>query len=465
VKRQPDDGRDDGDRRDASRDRRRADSRGRDDRRRRRSWSRSRSPEDRVKRERNSPRRDVRRSRSRSPPRRRSRWDRDDARRDFAGDERERRGDRRDENRRRADGADDESEITETIPCAGYEGRIVGKGGSVVTQIQRETGARVRVDRAKGECVVSGSAEQVVLAGVAVRDAMRAGGAPPPFFGGAASNGIKSEMRSETIPCAGFEGRIIGRGGETIKRLRSEHGARVDVDAANGACVVSGSADAVTAASAAIRALIEQGDAGHKDARKREDDGDDGGGTYGPRGDDALAPSTADLVPAVPPEAPNFGLSGALAKETNTVNGVVLVYTEPVDKAPPPTTKYRLYVFKDGKLLNDAEPLRVHRQSFYLFGRDRLVADVPTDHPSCSKQHAVLQYRLRERFDEEKGLDVLDSTPYLMDLETTNGTFINGEKLEPRRYYQLLQKDCVKFGASTREYVLLAEDAAGAGRR
>ena len=333
----------------------------------------------------------------------------------------------------------------------------------MVTQIQRETGARVRVDRARGECVVSGSAEQVVMAGVAVRDAMRAGGAPPPAFGGAAPNGVKSEMRSETISCAGFEGRIIGRGGETIRRLRSEHGARVDVDAANGACVVAGSAEAVTAASAAIRALIETGDAGRA-TRKREDDGDDGGGTYGPRGDDALASAAVDPA-AVPPEAPNFGLSGALAKETNTVNGVVLVYTEPVDKAPPPTTKYRLYVFKDGALLRDAEPLRVHRQSYYLFGRDRAVADVPTDHPSCSKQHAVLQYRFRTRFDEACGLEVQESTPYLMDLETTNGTFINGERLEPRRYYQLLQKDCVKFGASTREYVLLAEDAAGAGRR
>lgn len=333
----------------------------------------------------------------------------------------------------------------------------------MVTQIQRETGARVRVDRARGECVVSGSAEQVVMAGVAVRDAMRAGGAPPPAFGGAAPNGVKSEMRSETISCAGFEGRIIGRGGETIRRLRSEHGARVDVDAANGACVVAGSAEAVTAASAAIRALIETGDAGRA-TRKREDDGDDGGGTYGPRGDDALASAAVDPA-AVPPEAPNFGLSGALAKETNTVNGVVLVYTEPVDKAPPPTTKYRLYVFKDGALLRDAEPLRVHRQSYYLFGRDRAVADVPTDHPSCSKQHAVLQYRFRTGFDEASGLETQESTPYLMDLETTNGTFINGERLEPRRYYQLLQKDCVKFGASTREYVLLAEDAAGAGRR
>ena len=39
------------------------------------------------------------------------------------------------------------------------------------------------------------------------------------------------------------------------------------------------------------------------------------------------------------------------------------------------------------------EPLYIHRQSCYLFGRERRVADVPTDHPSCSKQHAVLQYR------------------------------------------------------------------------
>lgn len=31
--------------------------------------------------------------------------------------------------------------------------------------------------------------------------------------------------------------------------------------------------------------------------------------------------------------------------------------------------------------------------SSYLFGRERRVVDVPTDHPSCSKQHAVLQFR------------------------------------------------------------------------
>ena len=39
------------------------------------------------------------------------------------------------------------------------------------------------------------------------------------------------------------------------------------------------------------------------------------------------------------------------------------------------------------------KPLHVHRQSAYLIGRDRRVADLPIDHPSCSGQHAVLQYR------------------------------------------------------------------------
>nr|ACF81341.1 unknown [Zea mays] len=36
--------------------------------------------------------------------------------------------------------------------------------------------------------------------------------------------------------------------------------------------------------------------------------------------------------------------------------------------------------------------------------------------------------------------------PYLMDLDSTNGTFINGNRIEPRRYYELFEKDTIKFG-------------------
>jgi smad nuclear-interacting protein 1 len=48
-----------------------------------------------------------------------------------------------------------------------------------------------------------------------------------------------------------------------------------------------------------------------------------------------------------------------------------------------------------------------------------------------------------------------------MDLESTNGTFLNGEKIEAGRFYELLEKDVFKFGFSEREYVLLNEASAG----
>ncbi|GAA0172088.1 RNA splicing factor [Lithospermum erythrorhizon] len=70
------------------------------------------------------------------------------------------------------------------------------------------------------------------------------------------------------------------------------------------------------------------------------------------------------------------------------------------------------------------EPLRIHHQSCYLFGRERRVADIPTDHPSCSKQHAVLQYR---QLESDQAVQ-----PYLMDLGSTNGTYINCKRMEPQ---------------------------------
>ncbi|KAL4852743.1 Serine/threonine-protein phosphatase 4 regulatory subunit 3 [Chlorella vulgaris] len=150
---------------------------------------------------------------------------------------------------------------------------------------------------------------------------------------------------------------------------------------------------------------------------------------------------------------PEFGLSGALAAETNKVNGVVLVHQEPPE-ARKPTARWRLYVFKNGEQL--PEPLHIHRNSCYLFGRERRVADIPTDHPSCSKQHAILQYRMTEK-EGKDGMMKAAVRPYLMDLGSTNGTFLNSERLEPERYYELLETDMLKFGNSSREYVLVKE--------
>lgn len=42
-----------------------------------------------------------------------------------------------------------------------------------------------------------------------------------------------------------------------------------------------------------------------------------------------------------------------------------------------------------------------------------------------------------------------------MDLETANGTYLNSERIEAGRFYELFEKDVIKFGYSSREYVLL----------
>lgn len=151
-------------------------------------------------------------------------------------------------------------------------------------------------------------------------------------------------------------------------------------------------------------------------------------------------------------EKPNFELSGKLTEDANTVNGVVIKYSEPSD-ARKPKRRWRLYPFKGEKAL---PTLYVHRQSAYLMGRDRKIADIPLDHPSCSKQHAVLQYRLVS-FQREGGGEGRRIRPYLIDLESANGTFVNNVKLEPRRYHELLERDVLRFGFSSREYVLLHE--------
>ncbi|KFM26860.1 FHA domain-containing protein DDL [Auxenochlorella protothecoides] len=122
---------------------------------------------------------------------------------------------------------------------------------------------------------------------------------------------------------------------------------------------------------------------------------------------------------------PDFGLSGALAAETNTVNGVVLLYQEPPE-ASMPTQQWRLYTFKSGE--PHGKPLFLHRRT------EKEGAD---------------------------GMMVAAVRPYLMDLGSTNGTFLNGERLDDKRFYELLEQDMIRTGNSSREYVLLHDKSGG----
>ena len=75
----------------------------------------------------------------------------------------------------------------------------------------------------------------------------------------------------------------------------------------------------------------------------------------------------------------------------NVYNGIQLKWSEPPE-ARMPSPGWRLYVFK-GETQTDI--LHLHRQSAYLFGREDAIADVHLMHGSISKQHSVIQYRLK----------------------------------------------------------------------
>lgn len=181
--------------------------------------------------------------------------------------------------------------------------------------------------------------------------------------------------------------------------------------------------------------------------------------------------TTSVEEPDAEPEAekPSFALSGKLMEDTNVFNGVVIKfvkklkcfvsfskimicplatffrYSEP-DESRKPKKRWRFYVFKGDETL---PVMHLHRQSAYLVGKDRKIADIPVDHPSCSRQHAVLQYRcVNNRI-----------LPYVIDLGSSNGTYLNNNRIDPQRYVELREKDVLKFGYSSREYVLLHENS------
>ena len=184
----------------------------------------------------------------------------------------------------------------------------------------------------------------------------------------------------------------------------------------------------------------------------------------------SMNPNTSSSPPSPPPpliEKANFGLSGILAKTTNTVSlssippnnskpNTTVKYIEPSD-ARITDKRWKLFIFKGNEEI--MEPIKLSHRSKYLFGRDHTLVDIPIDHPSCSKQHAVIQFRLVPIPNEPGDMNPPQRVikPYLIDLETTNGTKLNNQRIESARYIELRSQDVLKFGDSSRDYVLMED--------
>ncbi|XP_077394207.1 kanadaptin isoform X2 [Festucalex cinctus] len=124
-----------------------------------------------------------------------------------------------------------------------------------------------------------------------------------------------------------------------------------------------------------------------------------------------------------------------------------LPYTEPKWGGPAPADVYSLEILKNGTIV-DKVPL-AHR-GYFVVGR-LPVCDVTLEHPSISRYHAVVQYRQQpgegESVGEDRGF-------YIQDLGSTHGTVVNKNKIPPSTYIRLRVGHVLKFGGSTRLFIL-----------
>ncbi|GMM53864.1 Pml1 protein [Maudiozyma humilis] len=180
---------------------------------------------------------------------------------------------------------------------------------------------------------------------------------------------------------------------------------------------------------------------------------------------------------------PDFGSSGILEAESNNKSGEPLKHVEPRDSISPanywdkinmplekrPIIKAILYK-KDVPV--PIKEYNLDLRSHYIIGRDIpksvddqseneedidedehqsvVLADIGIPDPGCSKEHCVIQFRERNK----------KLVPYIMDLNSSNGTTLNGVLIPRARYIELRSEDSILFSEfeNDSEYELLFMD-------
>ncbi|WOG89277.1 hypothetical protein DCAR_0208514 [Daucus carota subsp. sativus] len=121
--------------------------------------------------------------------------------------------------------------------------------------------------------------------------------------------------------------------------------------------------------------------------------------------------------------------------QSQSPNAAVPYTIPPWSEAP--CHKYSLEVLKEGAIVDQFD---VHEKGAYMFGRVDL-CDFVLEHPTISRFHAVLQFNK-------------NGDAYIYDLSSTHGTFVNKNQVKKKVYMELHVGDVIRFGHSSRLYIL-----------
>jgi hypothetical protein len=98
---------------------------------------------------------------------------------------------------------------------------------------------------------------------------------------------------------------------------------------------------------------------------------------------------------------------------------------------------YSLEILKDGSIISSVELNKTH----LIMGRMGGSVDILMEHVSISRQHCCLQFRD-------------DGILMVLDLGSAQGSFLNKVKLEKTVYQRVNVGDILRFGSSTRMYII-----------
>lgn len=152
---------------------------------------------------------------------------------------------------------DSGSVITDALPVAPNEvGKVLGRGGETIRRVEDETGARLELDRQEGRLSIRGSQAAVARAkGMIIAevrgDAPAFGTPPPPFGAPPPLFTMPPPPCGAPPPCSvpppqgpptmfkiwvqsKEAGRVIGKGGESVRELMSRTGCEITVERSDG---------------------------------------------------------------------------------------------------------------------------------------------------------------------------------------------------------------------------------------
>lgn len=150
-------------------------------------------------------------------------------------------------------------------------------------------------------------------------------------------------------------------------------------------------------------------------------------------------------------QKPNWSIS-ALYSDRQLIRGKKFTkFFIPYDSVIPDNSFFA-YVFRSG----ENEPEQIHLdQETYLIGRENF-CDICFQSPDISRQHCAIQFR---RVRIEGSTDPTPKIiPYIFDICSYNGTYINGEKISSSRFVQLFPNDSISFGKSNDSIVIMQKE-------